>query len=190
MLLGNKIEQMPPAERRDIKSHRPKEVSQYCNAVHEYLMTHKVYERMQQILHKQSFNPADLESIDRDLTRASLHAGNLSKSYFKSGEWHTGVAAAREQVNILQRVLTAHRNKLNMSEIISKLQKKLRYSNNFKIPATYHECNRLLQQTRASIRRMIKEDVDIRKAELNQKAALLAGLDAHDKQAKILRRLV
>ena len=189
-LLGNKIETMPPSERRDIKSHRPKEVSKYCTAVHEYLTSHRVYERMKTLLQQQTFNPAHLESIDRDLTRASLHAGNLCKTHFKPGEWHTGVAAAREQVNILQRVLSAHRNNLNMSDTIAKLQQKLRYSQTFVIPDTYEECNKLLQTTRASIRRMIKEDTDLRKAELNQKAAILAGLDSADKQAKILRRLI
>ena len=145
---------------------------------------------MKDLLSPTTFDSHALEAIDRDITRASLHAGNLCKHSFRAGKWHTSIAQAREKVNILQQMITAHRNKLDMSKVIVKLQKKLSHNTNFEIPSTYKECQETLQKVQKSIQTMIKSDKDLRKAELKHKATVLAGLDTKDKQAKILRRLI
>jgi len=190
MLFGNAVTRLSQHNFRDIRSHRPNEVTKYIRAKQKYLEDHNVYSRMETLMKSSYFDPDTLETIDRDITRASLHAGNLCKSHFRAGEWHKGIAAEREKLNILQRIISAHRTKRDMSIQIERLVANTKYCNTFELPKTIQECKELLKQTQQLIRTLIQEDKNLRKEELDQRAQAIAALKDSTKQAHILKRIL
>ena len=72
-LFGNQIDGVYQSKRRSLQSKNCKQLPDYLRAVDEYLMKHKVYNRIKKLMKSKKKNHKEAEEIDEDITRATLY---------------------------------------------------------------------------------------------------------------------
>jgi exonuclease III len=135
-----------------------KHVRNYIREMHKYLQTHLVLERLQEI--KDNANHSSAEKIDKDITRAMLHAELKCKSFHRL-PWSHDLHAAMTTLYILKMKLTELRTRRSMQPQIDRRQKQL--IEPVLLPETLAETNSALRSARRRCRTVAKEAKALRK---------------------------
>ena len=129
-----------------------KHVRNYIRELHKYFQAHLVLQRLEEI--KDTVDHSSAEKIDRDITRAMLHAELKCKS-FNRLPWSHDLHAAMTTLYILKMKLTQFRTNRNMQVQIARRQ--LQLIDPVVLPETLPDVNRALRNARRRCRKVAAE---------------------------------
>jgi len=173
-----------PISQRRLKSKDRKSVGRYILAVHDYLVQHSVFQRMEKAL---SASPPDhslVEKIDLDITRACKHGENSCKAR-RPDYWYIQIHLLHLHYSVLNQVC---RRKQKGHSTISLISRAAEYGIEINKDATLQELTSLRHSIRLKIRSERKQGFEKRQAFLTAQANLKE--DVSDAQAaKAIRQL-
>jgi len=182
-LFGSETSQMAPANRRDVQSKSPPQVTTYLETLHQLLQDRNVFNRAQSLASSDEPNHEMAESLDCELWRRCLAAGKKCRT-FRDPCWSVALSTARSKVAILQRALFLRRTHVNVEEQIKALQ--ARKGTDFLLPETVEECAKEMAKAKTDVSRLSRESVQRRDAEnMERVTALEASGDIDDKRKAI-----
>jgi len=181
-LFGSETSKMASANKRDIQSKSPAQVTVYIESLYQMLSDRNVMDRASALSECTTPNHELAESLDRELERRCLSAGKKCRS-FRDPSWSVELSTARSKVAILQRALFLRRSHINVADQLINLQAKR--GTNFLIPDTVHECTNELAKAKTDVVNISRESVQRRDAENNDRASALQNGTKEDKRTAI-----
>jgi len=181
MLFGNTTQTLSSPSSRGFYSNNTKQVSQYLREKHRMLTDHNAFERAKQL--QQDGNRHEYaERLDSDMVSASLSAEKQIQHFFPS-MWSLQLDKARRRVNILRRMLSMFRLKLDLRKQIQKLQELDHGGSTILTPETRQECSVQLRASKQHLNQIIKDHYKIRSTERDEQIARLeASMSMDDKK--------
>ena len=160
-LFGNELQRLAALAFRDVRGKDSKCVTQYVEAKDAYLVTHKFYDRIEELNNLTEANDTLAESVDRDWLRASKTAGKRSRKVKKIW-WSSTLAKAKEQTNLLRTLLSMLKQKRNYRPQIGRLRA---LHPTIPLPDTLKACSKALRAARQNEKSVIAASLKHREEE-------------------------
>jgi hypothetical protein len=158
----------------------PKHVQKYIRRLHDYMQQHLVLQRLEEI--KLTADHATAEQIDKDITRAMLHAELKCKS-FNRLSWSQDLHAAMTTLYILKIQMTQLRTNRDMQSQISRRQTQL--SDPIILPNSISTANSALRSARRRCRQVATEARSLRKTREDEHLAAFKLANPDQNPAKL-----
>jgi hypothetical protein len=158
----------------------PKHIQKYIRKLHDYMQQHLVLQRLEEI--KLTADHATAEQIDKDVTRAMLHAELKCKS-FNRLPWSHDLHAAMTTLYILKIQMTQLRTNRDMQSQISRRQTQL--SDPIILPDSISTANSALRSARRRCRQVATDTRSLHETREDERLAAFKLANPDQNPAKL-----